>query len=400
METTTKTAPFRAIISATGEEFTAASVNELTAMLRYAGMEAGPEQQPAAILTNWVKSGVIRLHNHSAPPAAPVKPETRPQPTPAPAVPVLQFTEEETPPAPVTPKPTKQTGKKDPAAALAEFLQTLQPQAPEVDAETVRTIVIEELSKQEPRKVEIKVNDLPVVTFEHVHQEFKKVLTIICAKVPPYLAGPKGSGKSTAARKIAETLGLSYYQIPCNGQVSKTDIFGYMEANGRYVPTLFYKAYTEGGVFLIDELDAANENVLISINDAVSSDSAAFPCGMVQKHPDFICIGAGNTIGTGSTRDYTGRRPIDQSSLDRFVFVKWEIDEALEMAISPNKDFTAYVQRVRKAARAAGMEGPSPRASMYGGQLLAAGLSLEEVKELTIFNKLTGPELQTLQNVK
>jgi hypothetical protein len=46
------------------------------------------------------------------------------------------------------------------------------------------------------------------------------------------------------------------------------------------------------------------------------------------------------------------------------------------------------------------MEGPSPRASMYGGQLLSAGLTLEEVKELTIFNKLTGPELQTLQNVK
>lgn len=397
METTTKTAPFRAIISATGEEFHAASINELTAMLQSAGMEAGPEQQPAAILTNWVKSGAIRLHNQVTPPA---KPETRPQPTPAPAVPVLQFTEEETPPAPVTPKPTKTQTKKDPAAALAEFLQTLQPAAPEVDAETVRTIVIEELSKQEPRKVEIKVNDMPAVTFEHVHQEFKKVLTIICAKVPPYLAGPKGSGKSTAARKIAETLSLPYYQISCSGQTNEIKIFGYMEANGRYVPTLFYKAYTEGGVFLIDELDAANENVLISINDAVSSDSAAFPCGMVQKHPDFICIGAGNTIGTGSTRDYTGRRPIDQSSLDRFVFVKWEIDEALEMAISPNKDFTGYVQRVRKAARAAGMEGPSPRASMYGGQLLAAGLTLDEVKELTIFNKLTGPELQTLQNVK
>jgi MoxR-like ATPase len=397
METTTKTAPFRAIISATGEEFHAASINELVTVLQASGMEAGPETQPAAILSNWVKSGVIRLHNQATTPA---KPETRPQPTPAPAVPVLQFTEKETPPAPVTPKPTKQAPKKDPAAALAEFLQTLQPQAPEIDSETVRTIVIEELSKQEPRKVEIKVNDLPAVTFEHTHQEFKKVLTIICAKVPPYLAGPKGSGKSTAARKIAETLSLPYYQIPCNGQVSKTDIFGYMEATGRYVPTLFYKAYTEGGVFLIDELDAANENVLISINDAVSSNSAAFPCGMVQKHPDFICIGAGNTIGTGSTRDYTGRRPIDQSSLDRFVFVNWQIDEALEMAISPNKEFTAYVQRVRKAARAAGMEGPSPRASMYGGQLLAAGLTLEEVKELTIFNKLTGPELQTLQNVK
>ena len=61
---------------------------------------------------------------------------------------------------------------------------------------------------------------------------------------------------------------------------------------------------------------------------------------MVKRHPKFICIGAGNTYGTGPDRVYVGRQELDGASLDRFDFLEWAYDETLERFIVDSIDAT------------------------------------------------------------
>lgn len=399
-----------------GQQYTAGNINELVSLLKLSGMTPPAGMTDAAALNFWVKENLIKLATTAGPEAQAPAPaqETRPrhgaqdttqEPTPGPCpIPTAQ---EPTPaplpppPPPVRqePEPRKPQSTGNPADLLQQFIASIQTPAPALDPAQVREIVKDELNRQEPRQVSISVNNAPAVTFDAVHPNFEMLVKNCAARVSSYLTGPKGTGKSTAARQVAQLLNLPFYIQPCSAQTAKHEFFGYQQAAGEFVPSLFFKAYTEGGVFLIDEMDSANENLLISLNDAIGSDSAAFPNGMHAKHPDFICIGAGNTLGSGASKSYTGRRPLDAASLDRFVFILWPIDEALEMKISPNQEFTKWVQKARAACVASGIEPLSPRASIYGGKLLAAGHSLEDVKNMVFFNKLTGPERQTLKNI-
>jgi len=84
---------------------------------------------------------------------------------------------------------------------------------------------------------------------------------------------------------VADALSLSFHAISVGSQTSKSDLAGYMTATGEYVRTQFREAYENGGLFLLDEADAGNSNVLILLNAALSNGKMAFPDGMVDAHP-------------------------------------------------------------------------------------------------------------------
>jgi cobaltochelatase CobS len=105
----------------------------------------------------------------------------------------------------------------------------------------------------------------------------------------------------------------------------------------------------------------------------------------VKRHPDFRCIGAANTWGSGATADYIGRNKMDGAFMSRFpVKLAWDYDEAFERQISGNADFTMRVQMARKKARDAGLKVIiDPRHSMAGSALIEAGFTSDEAAKLT-----------------
>jgi cobaltochelatase CobS len=106
----------------------------------------------------------------------------------------------------------------------------------------------------------------------------------------------------------------------------------------------------------------------------------------VNRHPDFVAIAAGNTFGRGASREYVGRQQLDAATLDRFTVFEVDYDEKLELAIAGNDDWTRYVQNVRKAVEREKIRAiVSPRASISGAKLLAAGLPMAAVAEATIW---------------
>jgi MoxR-like ATPase len=219
---------------------------------------------------------------------------------------------------------------------------------------------------------------------EH-HKEFKTFLAILGAGVPCMMVGPAGSGKTTAAMKAAEKLGVEFYATSVCGQSSKADLAGYMDAGGTYRPSIFRKAFEEGGVFLLDEVDAGNPNVLVVLNSAIANGEYCFPDGKkVKAHKDFRCCAAANTWGLGADRQYVGRNALDAATLNRFGRLDWDYDAAHELSISPRAEWTRHIQKARKAAANAGIRAViSPRDSINGGRLLNAGLEWSKVEKLT-----------------
>nr|DAT57955.1 MAG TPA: ATPase-like protein [Caudoviricetes sp.] len=202
------------------------------------------------------------------------------------------------------------------------------------------------------------------------------------------------TGKTHAAAQVAEALGLNHYTMSVGAQTSKSDIIGYMHASGGYVPTLFRKAYEEGGVFLMDEIDAGNANVLIQVNAALSNGFCAFPDKMVEQHKDFIFIASANTFGNGANRMYVGRNQLDAATLDRFAVLVWDIDEKLEDKVveaygDTGKNWLKVVRELRKTIENDGIRAlVTPRATTKGCSLLNIGLDFETVLNAVIVENL------------
>lgn len=235
--------------------------------------------------------------------------------------------------------------------------------AKEVVTEEVKSDIVTNVEKRVveifggiPKRIEIvKEGEVREVT-GNVHHMFESVLKFVERDVPVYLVGPAGSGKNVLAKQVAEAMGLPYYYTNCVTQEYK--LTGYGNAAGLLVETPFYKAFTKGGVFLLDELDASIPEVLDVLNMAIANRYCDFPVvGNKQAHPDFRVIAAGNTCGEGANTMYSSRMKLDAASLDRFAIIKIDYSPELEELLSGNnKELTEYLRGVRKVAKASGIE--------------------------------------------
>jgi len=225
------------------------------------------------------------------------------------------------------------------------------------------------------------------------HFEFERILKTIQAGVPIALVGPAGSGKTTMVYNVAKSLDMEFSSQSVSAQSTTFDFFGYKNAKGDYVSTMFRERYEKGGVFLLDEFDAGNPNVLAALNQATANVVAPFPDKMVEKHKDFIIVMAGNTYGSGGTIDYVGRNKIDAATLDRFAFIYVAYDEDLEHKVATNKDWCRRVQKFRSIAEQKKVRTIiSPRATFNGERLLASGLNQSQVEDMVIYKGLTQDE--------
>lgn len=217
-------------------------------------------------------------------------------------------------------------------------------------------------------------------------QSLKLLESCVKNKIPSFLVGPAGSGKTTVAENVAKKFNMNFYCMSVGNQTTKSDLLGFISATGNYVSTVFRTAFEEGGVFLLDEIDAGNSNVLTILNSALANGYCSFPDGMVKRHKDFCCIASGNTIGQGANKQYVGRNQLDGATLDRFTKIDWTYDEVLEKKISKNNGWVNRVQAIRKICNDMGLKLIiSPRASINGSNLINDGIPVLQVDEACIF---------------
>lgn len=258
-----------------------------------------------------------------------------------------------------------------------------------------------------PRPIEVTLPSGGKITVKgHKHAVLPELLLALGARCHVLLVGPAGTGKSTLATQAAEALGFELQAISLGPTTPMSKVFGYFDAHGNYHDTPFRRAFEHGGVMLLDELDNGHPGLLAELNQALALGVCAFADGMVAAHPDFRLVATGNTHGTGGDRHYVGRQALDAATLDRFVTIDVPVDEQLEeriaMALAPSKkrlvrQLLTEVRRLR--ALAADKRLPvmfSPRISIDGARLLAAGATLDQVLSWRVTRGLSAAHREAL----
>lgn len=272
--------------------------------------------------------------------------------------------------------------------SLPGRVQALESSKSSVDVDALVAQVLEQVEK--PVTIEVRrAPDVEPVNVGVQHKEFPTLLQLLSIPgINVWLPGPAGSGKTSAAHKAADALGLKFSYI---GAITDPyQLLGYNDANGKYVATPFYQAWREGGVFLFDDTDGSDPSALVALNAMLANGVAAFPCGMQERHPETRIVATANTWGHGATSDYVGRSKIDAATLDRFVFLAWDYDEVLERAMSGNERWAKRVQDVRSRVREQGIKVlVTPRATVFGARMLAAGMAQAQVEELCLRKGMT-----------
>lgn len=283
-------------------------------------------------------------------------------------------------------------------SALAEYRSA-------VDPEAVQSVVAESmngfrheftamLSKVRPEVRQITVRERPTVTLSgRQHAEFDTVLAAVGAGDNVYLVGPAGTGKSTIAENVAKALGASFASKSVTAQTSEASLVGFVDAHGKTVRTPFREVFEHGGVFLLDEVDNGNPNVLNVLNSALANGVMAFPDGMVRRHDDFVAVAAANTYGNGATAEYVGRNPIDKAFTDRFSMLPIDLDEQLELHMlqaigldsATESQWLAAVRHARLNVATHGLRHiVSPRATVNGARLIRAGIPMAKAWEMRV----------------
>jgi cobaltochelatase CobS len=321
---------------------------------------------------------------------------------------------------PPVPTPAPSADRSDKVAGVLNDLQALLNSRPEIDAETIRAIVHEEIDNRLPREIEITVtNGDKVATLTGTnHYRTPIALKMIAAGVNVLFWGPAGSGKTTLAMKAAEALGVAYAVQSFSPATQSHELIGYMSPAGQYIPGSLYRAMTAGHLLILDEFDAADPGVGLLVNAAIASKVVTFPNGETVKAAEgFRAIACMNTRGTGATVEYCGRNALDAATLDRFAALEIDYCRALEDSLigiksTPSEldiekggtltaeQWAAFVRKVRAKIEELRLPAViSPRATAAGWALLSQGLGLFWVTAATVFKGLTTEQVKRIEEV-
>lgn len=188
------------------------------------------------------------------------------------------------------------------------------------------------------------------------HEKFEQIVKFVANDEPVFLTGPTGTGKNVLCQQVAKALDLDFYFS--NAVTQEYKITGFTDAMGVFHESQFYKAFKNGGLFMLDEMDASIPEVLVILNAAIANRYFNFPApiGYVKAHPNFRIISAGNTFGLGANYEYVGRNQLDMASLDRFAVVKIGYDRNIELNVANgNEELVNFADDFRKSAQTAGV---------------------------------------------
>lgn len=253
---------------------------------------------------------------------------------------------------------------------------------------------VKEVVKEIETKVKEEVFDFNK-TVKHV--EFETIKSCVKNDIPVYLYGPAGSGKNFTLQQIAEELELEFYFT--NSVQQEFKITGFIDAGGTYHETEFYKAFTQGGLFFLDEMDASIPEVLVLLNAAIANGYFEFPNGKEYADPDFRVVAAGNTIGSGADEQYTGRLILDQATLDRFVSIEFNYDRNIELHLAKgNVELVDFIRGLRDKSQETGIRMTfSYRAITNVTKLEETGMELGKILMIAVFKGLDKDTVSTLR---
>lgn len=286
----------------------------------------------------------------------------------------------------------------------------------QTQGESIKNAILEDFEKKADtyiqenygtirRKVEVEVGEITTQFDEVLHEKFDTVLKFVQMDEPVFLTGQAGAGKNVLCKQVAKALDLDFYFS--NAVTQEYKLTGFTDAQGNYHETQFYKAFKNGGLFMLDEMDASIPEVLVILNAAIANRYFDFPHGKdkdgnevggyTEAHPDFRVIAAGNTFGLGADYEYVGRNQLDMATLDRFALVEIEYDKNIEKSVAEgDTELVDFIHDLRKVANNNGIRMIISYRAIGRITKMKKLLSFGEVLQTCLFKNLRSDDINTI----
>lgn len=223
------------------------------------------------------------------------------------------------------------------------------------------------------------------------HAKFDRIMRLAGQRLNIALVGPSGCGKTHIAEQVAQALGARTFAAQSlSAGVTESSFTGWLLPMGKggeyvHVPTPFLDCYEKGGVFLFDEADNADANMLVFLNMALANKQFFLPTRKgdttVTKHKDFVAMAAMNTYGHGADAIFVGRAALDGATKDRFRMgmVEMDYDRDMERALGISEPLLEWGWKVRETITRAKLQRIMSTRSLIDAQkLMNAGDTLQE----------------------
>ena len=287
-------------------------------------------------------------------------------------------------------------------ARIDARLEGFEPSA-SVSEETVRRIVREEAVQT--TQITITRIDGSTAKVEGSHYNFERLINLYRAGIRAvYIWGPAGTGKTYAAMRVCEALGLNWELEGLDGSSPRSSLFGYRSPTGEPVLTPFLRTFADPlGGLVIDELDGSPGPLQVNLNSALANGHASTAWGAITRGEGFGLWGTGNGPGR-PTPAHPERKNMAGAFKDRLYFMHWPLDRNIERRatgrslvkpparngrardITP-QDWGRWIEEIRPwcEKNAPAQIHVSTRAVIEGLKALAAGETPEEVADGLIF---------------
>lgn len=253
-------------------------------------------------------------------------------------------------------------------------------------------------------KVEVKTATSSKQKNGIFHKQFDKLTKLVASGQHVYLPGPPGTGKSHAAEQVASVLDWRFASISLGPTTPESRLWGGMDAHGKFFEPPFVKLARHamenpdsGSVYCLDELDNGHAGVIATLNSAMANGWFTAPNGdVITMGKNMVFVGAANTFGTGPTAEFAGRNKLDAATLDRFCYLPWDTDLAVEKALvlqyldaAAARAWLEVWRTCRKNVKDNGLKVfVSMRGCVNGARLIASGLDPNDVLDMVLLNKL------------
>lgn len=285
---------------------------------------------------------------------------------------------------------------------LAAELAAFQPKQSGEGGEGIYSIITKiEFNMPEPKELE-----------GLFHNQFPTLVRCVQAGKHVFLPGPPGTGKSHAAEQVATALEWGFASMSFGPTTPESRLWGGMDAHGKFFEPPFVTGarYAQdnpdkGFIFCMDEMDNGHAGIIATTNSAMANGWFTAPNGdVIRMGRNFVIVAAANTYGTGPTAEFSGRNKLDAATLDRFVYIPWDTDLAVETALVHQwldkiaaKGWLNVWRTARGNVEKNGLKQfVTMRGCVSGAQLVAGGFTPQEAFALVLGNKVPADQLRKI----
>lgn len=238
----------------------------------------------------------------------------------------------------------------------------------------------------------------------------KTLMLGIEMRIPTYLWGHAGTGKTTAYEQICARTGRPMLRVQHTANMEEEHVLGgWRLRDGKTFFELgpLAMAMKHGWLYMADEYDFGRPEVLslyqpVLENKPLVIKEADLENRIIRPHPNFRFVATGNTNGQGDeTGLYTGTTMQNAANYERFGIVEKMnyMDETVEAAlvskqaqipVTDARRLVDFANRIRGQFEAGELSNPiSPRSLIYAGRIGFARSNYITGLEKSFINRLT-----------